>query len=129
MGDQSEGVGTPLSNLVVLGVEIVDREISLENVRALLTSKEFGSTLTRALGEIVSSEVKNGKLQPLDSATVEKRLGEKLPEAAKVGALTFAGSIYEKKYKADVEKNVDDLKDSVTDYLSTKLAPGVYLAK
>ena len=129
MGDETEGIGTPLSNLVVLGVEIADREISLENVRALLSSKEFGSTLTRALGEIVSSEVKNGKLQPLDSATVEKRLAEKLPEAAKDGALKFADAIYKNKYEKRVEKNVDDLKDSVADYLKTKLAPGVYLAK
>lgn len=129
MGDQTDGIATPLSNLIVLGIEIADREVSLENVQGLLTSKEFGSSLTRALNEIVSSEVKNGKLQNLDSATVEKRLAEKLPEAAKDGALKFAGAIYEKKYKSEIEKNVDDLKDSVADYLKTKLAPGVYLAK
>jgi hypothetical protein len=129
MGDKNEGIATPLSNLVILGIEIAEREISLENVQALLASKEFGSSLTRALNEIVSSEVKNGKLQNLDSATVEKRLTEKLPDAAKDGAAKFAGKIYEQKYKAEIEKNVDELKDSVTDYLNTKLAPGVYLAK
>jgi hypothetical protein len=70
MGDKNDGIATPLSNLIILGIEIAEREISLENVQALLTSKEFGSSLTRALNEIVSSEVKNGKLQNLDSATV-----------------------------------------------------------